>query len=257
MEGIMFAEERKIKIAKMISDGKSVRVSELAKLFKVSESTIRRDLMSMENHGNILRTHGGAVSNVNTQFEPSFFEKQEKHADKKDTIGKIAAGMINDGDTVIIDSGTTTQYIGKYIKAKNITIITNSVPLSYELSNSEDIEVITTGGMIRSNTKAMIGPTAEMTLKQFRVDKAFIGANGISIECGATTPNIIEANTKKAMIETSKKVYIVADSSKFNEVTFAFICSVKDIDCIITDSELSEEEADKYRQLGVDIITRL
>lgn len=253
----MFAEERKIKIAKMISDGKSVKVSELAKLFNVSESTIRRDLMSLENRGNILRTHGGAVSNMNMQFEPSFFEKQEKNADRKAAIGEIAAGMINDGDTVIIDSGTTTQYIARYIKAKKITVITNSVTLSYELSNREDIEVITTGGMIRSNTKAMIGPIAEMTLKQFKVDKAFIGANAISIECGVTTPNIIEANTKKAMIEASKKVYIVADSSKFNEVTFAFVCSIKDIDAIITDSGLSEREAEEYRHLGVDIITKL
>lgn len=253
----MFAEERKIKIAKMISDGKSVRVAELANFFGVSESTIRRDLISMENRGNILRTHGGAVGNVNTQFEPSFFEKQEKHADMKEYIGKIAAGIIKDGDTVIIDSGTTTQYIAKYIRAKNITVITNSVPLSSELSDREDIEVITTGGMVRPNTKAMIGPIAEMVLKQFRVDKTFIGANGISIECGVTTPNIIEANTKKAMIEAAKKVYIVADSSKFYEVTFSFVCSVKDIDCIITDSGLSDQEAERYRQLGVDIMTRL
>ncbi|KRQ86158.1 HTH-type transcriptional repressor GlcR [Caloramator mitchellensis] len=250
----MFAEERKNKIAEMIKSGQSVKVSELAKTFNVSESTIRRDLNELETMGTIIRTHGGAVNTLNTNFEPSFIEKQDKYLFEKDYIGKIAAKLIKDGDTIILDAGTTTQYIARYITAKNITIITNSVNLASELSNRDDIEVIVTGGTIRPKTKAMVGFVAENTLRQFRVDKAFIGANGVSIKYGVTTPNSQEANVKKAMIENAKEVCLVVDNSKFNEVTFSLICPVSRINYIVT-NQIEDDEKNKLSRLGVEVIT--
>src|SRR5690554_3221624 len=189
----MFAEERRLKIAEMINRGDSVKVAPLAKEFNVSESTIRRDLNQLEKFGLIMRTHGGAVSTEINKLEATFVEKQDKYSEEKETIGKIAAQQIKDGDTVILDSGTTTWYLSKFINAKNITIITNSIALANELSNREDIQLINTGGIIRSNTKAQVGSITEKAIRQFRVDKAFLGANGISLKSGITTPTLQEA----------------------------------------------------------------
>jgi len=250
----MFAEERKGKITEMIKNGKSVRVSELAKQFGVSESTIRRDLADLETIGMIKRTHGGAVDNFVTSFEPSFAEKEDKYAKEKEYIGKLAASFIKDGDTIILDSGTTTKYIVPNITAKNVTIITNSLNIAYELSNNSNFEVIVTGGLLRTRTQALVGDIAQGTLRQFRVDKAFIGANGVSLRFGVTTPNVVEAATKRAMMENAKEIFLVIDSSKFDQVSFALICPVNTIDYIVTD-RIEESEKVQYEKIGVRIVT--
>lgn len=250
----MFAEERKIKIEQMVKDDQSVKVSDLAKLFNVSETTIRRDLDELEASGQIIRTHGGALSGPNTSFELSFIEKQDKFLVEKEYIGKLAASLINDGDTVILDSGTTTQYIAKYISARDTTILTNSVNLVDELANKKDTEVLVTGGTIRTITHAMVGPIAENMMKQFKADKLFLGANGVSLSSGVTTPNYIEASIKRAMVESAKKIYLTIDSSKFDEISFSLICPVSKINYIITDK--LPKDFVKYTQLGVEFITK-
>lgn len=250
----MFAEERKGKITEMIKSGKSVRVSDLAQQFGVSESTIRRDLADLEAVGMVKRTHGGAVDNFATSFEPSFAEKEDKYAKEKEYIGKIAASFIKDGDTIILDSGTTTKYIVPNITAKNVTIITNSLNIAYELSNNSNFEVIVTGGLLRTRTQALVGDIAQSTLRQFRVDKAFIGANGVSLRFGVTTPNVIEAATKRVMMENAREIFLVIDSSKFDQVSFSLICPVNAIDYIVT-NRIEESEKAQYEKLGVRIIT--
>jgi len=251
----MFAEERRLKIAEIINRGDSVKVSQLAKKFNVSESTIRRDLDELEKSGVILRTHGGAVSKGINRLEATFIEKQDKYAEEKDKIGKIAAEEIKDGDTIILDSGTTTWHVPKYIEAKNITIITNSIALAYELSNRNDIKVINTGGFIRSNTKAQVGPIAERTIKQFRVDKVFLGANGVSLKFGITTPTLEEASVKQSMIDVANKVYLLVDESKFEQVYFSWICDLNDIDYLVTNKERPLEEMDYYKNIGVKVLS--
>lgn len=250
----MFAEERKIKIEQMVKDGQSVRVSDLSKVFNVSETTIRRDLNELEASGQLIRTYGGALSGDNTGFEPSFTEKQDKFLAEKEYIGKLAASLINDGDTVILDSGTTTQYIARYITARETTILTNSVNLVDELSNKDETEVLVTGGSIRKNTKAMVGPVAENMMRQFKADKLFLGANGVSLSSGVTTPNYIEASIKRAMVESAKEIYLTVDSSKFDEISFSLICPVSKINYIITDK--LPKDFVKYTHLGVEFITK-
>lgn len=251
----MFAEERRVKILNMIKNGKSVKVSELTKEFNVSESTIRRDLMELERAGKILRTHGGAIPKKINKLEATFLEKKDRYAREKEMIGKIAAMQIEDGDTVIIDSGTTTYYIAKYLEAKNITIITNSIVLAYELSSRKDVKVISSGGFIRTNTKAQIGPMAEKTIKQFRVDKAFLGANGVSINYGITTPTLDEAIVKQAMIDVASKVYFLVDESKFGQVYSSLICNLDRVDFLVTNKKRPEEEIKYYKKFGIEILT--
>ncbi|GFZ34609.1 DeoR family transcriptional regulator [Clostridium zeae] len=252
----MFAEERQQKILDMLNSESSIKVMDIAILLNVSESTIRRDLQELEEKKLLMRTHGGAVGiNNRTSFEPSFTDKKDERIDQKHSIAEVASEMIENGDTIILDSGTTTLEIAKRINGRDITVITNSIDIAAELSEKEGIEIIVTGGSLRLNTRAMVGHLTESVIKNFRVDKAFIGANGVSIEDGITTPNFIEAQTKKSMINYASKVIIVADSSKFNNVSFSVICPVKAVSMIITSNDIDEEVIKQYAEIGVDIIT--
>lgn len=252
----MFAQERQQIIIEILNEKSSIKVNEISSLLNVSESTIRRDLQEMEEKNLLTRTHGGAVGLDNkTNYEPSFEDKQDERIDQKIRIAEVASNLIQDGDTIIIDSGTTTLEIAKRIRAKDVTLITNSIDIASELSKNKDIEVIVTGGALRVSTRAMVGSITESVLRNFRVDKAFLGANGISIEEGITTPNLVEAQTKKVMMNHAKKVIIVADSSKFENVSFSVICPVKAVSMIITSEDISREVVKEYEQVGVDVIT--
>jgi DeoR family fructose operon transcriptional repressor len=251
---IMFAEERKSKILDSLNKNGKVKVCDLSKTYEVSEVTIRRDLQELEEAELIKRVHGGAVLNDNTKFEPTFSEKIDKLYDEKESVGKLAASMVLDGDTIVLDAGTTTLNIAKYITAKNITVLTNSVDIAFELAKKQNMEVIVTGGTLRWETRALVGPVADTTFKNFRVDKAFIGVNGLCIINGLTTPNIIEANTKREMIKIARKIIVVCDHTKFNKVSFAKIVDLDSIDLIITDNQLDDELLEKFKEKDIKII---
>jgi DeoR family fructose operon transcriptional repressor len=249
----MFAEERQMEISLILEKTGSVKVNELSDHFKVSEATVRRDLQEMESKKLLKRTHGGAVKSQITNFEPTFMEKREEKNKEKLLIANHAAKLIKNGDTIILDSGTTTLEIARNITAENITVITNSIDIAVELSDKSNIELILTGGSLRINTRAMVGHICEEMLKNFRVDKAFIGANGISLTEGITTPNLVEAQSKKAMINSASKPIIVADSSKFENVCFSVICPISEVYSIITSGDISKEIIDAYSYQGVQI----
>jgi DeoR family fructose operon transcriptional repressor len=251
----MFGEERKVEIVNLLNTQGNVKVSELAKNYNVSEVTIRKDLQELEEEGLVKRVHGGAVLAHNAKFEPTFSEKASKLTDEKIAIGKLAASMIEDGDTIAIDAGTTTLQLAKYITARNLTVITNSLDIAIELADRQSIEVIVIGGSLRSETRALVGPVADMVLENLVVDKAFVGANGVSAVCGITTPNIVEANTKKQIINSSKKAIILSDHTKFELISFAKIVDTNSVHCIITDYNLEEEIKKDFEVKGVKIIT--
>lgn len=250
----MFAEERQKEIVQMLNKTSSLKVADLSENFNVSESTIRRDLQEMQQKGMLTRTHGGAVGILPTSFEPSFIEKETENHEGKTKIGAIAASMIEDGDTIILDSGTTCLEIARHIMLQKITVITNSIDIASELSVKENVELIVAGGSLRINTRAMVGRITENILNNFRVDKAFIGANAISIEEGITTPNFTEAQTKKAMINVANKVILAADSTKFNKVCFSVICPLRVVSTIITSSDTDEKIIKEYEDSGVEIL---
>lgn len=250
----MFSEERYVKITEILSQRSSIKVNELAELFGVSESTIRRDLREMEAKGLLSRTHGGAVNIDRTKFEPTFREKEDARHSDKVSIGKTAARLIEDGDTIILDAGTTTLEIARSITAKNIIVITNSIDIAAILSEKNDIEVIVTGGTVRPITRAMVGRITENVIKDFRVDKAFIGTNGISVEEGLTTPNYIEAQAKRSMMNAARKVIVAADSSKFNKVYFSVISPISMVSTIITSSDIDEDTVRDFENADIEVI---
>lgn len=250
----MFAEERQKNISLILNNNGSIKVNELSEYFNVSEATIRRDLQEMEEKRLLKRTHGGAVRIDITNFEPSFLDKKDERQDEKLAIAKAAASMIKDGDTIILDSGTTTLQIAKNITARNVTVITNSIDIAEELSNNKDLEIVVTGGTLRFKTRAMVGHICEKTFSYFRVDKAFIGANGISSVEGITTPNFTEAQTKKAMISAANKVIVVADSSKIQNVCLSVICPISGVTSIITSGDIPQEIESEFKDKGIDVI---
>lgn len=251
----MFAEERRSKILEILQKEKRVTVDCLSSGFGVSEVTVRRDLKELEKAGLLSRTHGGAVLIDHRKFEPSVMEKVEQFSHEKEIIGRLAAQLISDGETILIDAGTTTIQIIKELKdKKDLTIVTNGFNVVTEvLKYGYPFEVVVIGGMVKKRTLAMIGPLAEAALSKIRVDKVFLGANGVTLEDGVTTPDLVEANVKRKMLEIGQRKILLADHSKFNRVFFSKIADIEEIDLLITD-QIVLDEKEEFAQMGVEII---
>ena len=249
----MLAEDRRAKILKFVNQHQSAKVNELSEKFEVSTSTVRRDLQKLEERGDIARTHGGAVSKEGVSFEPSYIEKEHEQETEKRLIAEKAVELIEDGDTIILDAGTTTAALSEELdKFDDLTVVTNGINIALELVDSSH-ELIIPGGNLKKRTLALVGPVAENYLEGLNADKAFIGANGIDLDAGITTPDLVEANVKKRMAEKAKEVIILADHSKFNTVTLVEVLNLEQVDKIITDDNLTETVYKEFSQ-QVDIL---
>jgi DeoR family fructose operon transcriptional repressor len=240
----------------MIAEGRRATVLELSQALQVSEATIRRDLRLLEQRGVVQRTHGGAIAPSNTGFEPTFLEKEDRAAEEKERIGRTAADLIQDGETVILDAGTTTAQIAKALRGrKGLTIITNAINIALELTHSPEIEVYLTGGTLKGSTLALVGPATEDILRGFYADKVFLGVNGVDLVRGLTTPSLSEARVKRVMLESARECILVADNSKFGEVAFAAIASLDMLDRVVSDSGLPEEFRDEFQRRKIEVLT--
>ncbi|UFJ43265.1 DeoR/GlpR family DNA-binding transcription regulator [Brevibacillus humidisoli] len=250
----MYGEERKAQILEYVNRHSRASVQELTSSFGVSESTIRRDLQELEDAKLLRRTHGGAVSLQSVTFEPTFGEKEEAYRKEKEAIARKAVSFIEEGDTILLDSGTTTFFIVKELKAfTRLTVVTNSVMFAQELQNQPGIELLLAGGSLRKETLALVGPLTEQALQMVRVDKAFIATNGLDLEEGLTTPNLVEAATKKQMIKIAKEVILVTDHSKLGKVAFAKVAELADIDRCIIDNNAPLSTIRELERSGIDV----
>jgi DeoR family fructose operon transcriptional repressor len=251
----LFGEERKLKVLEYVQQHARASVPELSQLFDVSESTIRRDLKELEDLHLLQRTHGGAVSLQGVNFEPSFLEKEDKFRAEKEAVARKAKELIEEGDTILLDSGTTIYHLVKQLKSfTKLTVVTNSLIYADELQGVSGIEVIILGGSLRSETLSLVGPITEQSLRMIRVDKAFIATNGLDIKEGLTTPNLIEAATKRAMIDSAKQVILLTDHSKVGKVAFAKVADLDRVDKCIVDSGIHVSVIGKLEETGVDVI---
>lgn len=252
---MLFEEERKQQISDHIQNIGRASVQELALAFQVSESTVRRDLKDLEESGLVRRTHGGAVALVQADnAEPSYMEKEDRFRLQKEAIAREAAALVREGDTIILDSGTTTYYLAKAIKSiPRLTVVTNSVVVAQELAQQSNISLVLTGGTVRYETLAMVGPMAERALEQLRVDKTFLAINGIEPAAGLTTPSITEAEIKRKMIQAAREVILLADHSKYGKSVFAKVADLKDIDRLIADPLLPETAMKELEEAGVQL----
>lgn len=252
---ILFTEERLARIAEMIAEGRRATVLELSQALQVSEATIRRDLRLLEQRGIVQRTHGGAIAPSNTGFEPTFLEKEVKAAVEKERIGRAAADLIRDGETVILDAGTTTAQIAKALQGRNgLTIVTNAINIALELTHSPGIEVYLTGGTLKGSTLALVGPAAEDFLRGFYADKVFLGVNGVDLRRGLTTPSLSEARVKRIMLESARERILVADNTKYGAVAFAAIAPLDMLDRVVSDSGLPDEFRDEFERKKIEVL---
>ena len=247
--------ERRNKIIDKLAIKKQVLVNELSKEFKVSEVTIRNDLAYLEEKGILLRTHGGAIKRK-VALEYDLTEKQKQNLSQKKRIGKKAVELIQDNDTILLDSGSTTMEVAKnLINFKNLTVITNALNIISQLKDYHNIHLIVPGGILKPQALAFHGGPAEDSFKNYYCDKFFLGVDAIDLSHGISTPTIEEAHLNKVMIKISNQVILVADSSKFGKKNLAFIAPVNIIDTIITDVEIPEEIKHSYENLGIKVIT--
>ena len=251
----MFAEERKLKILDRLNQNKKVTVTELVHLFKVSSATVRSDLRELNDKGQIIRTHGGAIIETGAGFEPDTEQKRDLNLAAKQQIAGIAIDLINNGDTVIFDTGTTTLELAKLLNQRHrITAVTNDFEITRVLEDMNSISVVMLGGELRKNFHCTVGAAGINMLAQLSVDKAFMGTNSLSISKGASTPNIQQAEIKKAMIASAKKVILLCSNRKLGRDSFAHFASLDQIDSLIID-KLDVDEKFEFEERGVEVLT--
>ena len=238
----MLAIERKKESLSVLRKEKTVIVGELAKRFGVSEETIRRDLDKLEKDGHVVKTYGGAVLNEGNSVELPYVVRKKSNVKAKEQIASIAAEIINDGDTLILDSSSTAVFIAQQIKTKkDITLITNSVEVLMELADVVGWKIFSTGGALKERSSALVGDAAVEYLSRFHVDKAFISCKGIDAEYGFSDSNDMHAAVKRQMIASSSYVCFAVDSSKFDKLSFTSISNFAQVDAVITDVKPSKD----------------
>ncbi|MFA6480296.1 MAG: DeoR/GlpR family DNA-binding transcription regulator [Victivallaceae bacterium] len=233
----LFAEERKIKILELLRLNQKVSVNELAALFRVSRPTIRKYLCAMEQNGFLIRTHGGAIQKSQTGFELNTRQKSVVNLDEKCRIARVALNMIENGDTIMLDTGTTTMELAKLLhNKKNIKVVTNDIEIARILEDIESCETILIGGIIRKGFHCTVGLQGIDMCSQLSIDKAFIATNSFSCDKGATTPDLLQAEIKKAMLSIAGKVILLCDSSKIGKSSFVRFASVEQVHVLVTDN---------------------
>lgn len=247
--------ERRAKILDMLGDLGRITVSGISEMFDVSEVTIRNDLGRLEEKGLLIRTRGGAIKHNRVGIDHSLNEKQNKHNIEKQRIGKRAVDFIANGDTIILDSGTTTMEIARNLnKFSDLTVITGALNIALFLSGLSNIKVIMPGGYLRHTSLSQVGSIAEQNLRNFYCDKMFLGVDGIDCRYGLFTPNVEEAHTNRVMIDISREVFVVTDSSKFLRRSFAFIAPIDQINSVITDKHIPTDEKRRLIEIGKNVV---
>ena len=235
----MLSEERHQTILQLLDSHGSISVTDLVDRFSVSEMTARRDLDALERKGLLRRVHGGAVSARGRSYEPPLLSRSAQHQSEKGRIGQVAAGLVNNGDSITLDVGTTTLALAHHLTSKrNLTIITPTFPIANLLAEQPGIRLIVSGGILRPGEHSMVGDLAEAAFQHFFVDKLFLGIGGIDLEAGLTEFNWEDALVKKAMLKGAKEIIVVADASKFGQVAFAAVAPLNVVDHIVTDTSL-------------------
>ncbi|HZG86605.1 DeoR/GlpR family DNA-binding transcription regulator [Paenibacillus sp.] len=253
---VLFAEERRAEIVRLVNEKKKVLVPDLIEYFKVSPATIRGDLRDLEAAGLLKRTHGGAIPSdfVKMGFEPDNQARNVERLSEKRRIAAKAASMIEDGDIIILDTGTTTMELAKLLRDKrNVTAIVNDIEIALCLEAFEGVNVVVIGGMLRKKFHCTIGPFAAGLLSELNVDKVFLGTNAFSVEKGGTTPDINQAEIKKIMVKVATQVIVLCDSGKIGKNSFVQFVRPHEIDALITDDGVDERSLEELAEHGIEV----
>jgi len=251
----MLPTYRREKILELLQEDGSAKVLDLARLFKVTEVTIRQDLEKLEKDDLIIREHGGAyLKNIKDQVQ-TFSLTHQENLDKKELIATKCLEFIQTGDSIILDSGSTTTEIAKKLKGfKNLTVITNAINIAMMLGTEPGIELIVTGGEFKPPTLSLTGQKAADFFKGINVQKLFLATAGLSLKAGLTYPSISDLVVKKAMIDAAETTYLVADSTKIGKSSFASLGALSLIDYIITDDGIEAKHKEVLKENDIELI---
>ncbi len=247
--------ERRHQILDIVSERMSVSVQELSDHFNVTKVTIRTDLDELAARGLIIRTHGGASATENKAFARLFSTSINEKSEEKVWIAEEANRLIQEGETVIIDNGSTTFYLSDCIRERHLTVATGSLLVINKLMSQESIDLIILGGTLRRFSMGAIGPMTESCLEQLSANWLFLGASAVSMKDGVFCSNLVEAETKKHMLRVSDKVCLMVDSVKFDSHALGKVCSWKEVDVLVTD-RIKKSDCDYLSSLGVKVIAR-
>jgi DeoR/GlpR family transcriptional regulator of sugar metabolism len=255
MEGDhMLAGERRKKIIDLAHQDKRVLVSDLSRMFEVTEETIRRDLEKLEKDGIVSRTYGGAMLNRHTNEDLPFVTRNALNTDIKRNIAIKALDLISDGDTLMVDpSSTAFEFIKLLGNKNNLTIITNSINILHEFANST-MNIISTGGSLRYRSLSLVGPVAHDTIQRYNVDTAVISCKGIDADNGITDSNEPECELKKYMLRQADKVILLADHTKFDKTAFTKLMELQRIDYLITDRKPSDVWLERLGKANIEVL---
>ena len=257
IEGSLFVQERREKIIKDINTNGKIWVKDLSSKFGVSEVTIRQDLNELEKLGLVMRTYGGAIEISKNLVASPFTERINRRLEQKRAIAKAAFKLIENGDSIMLDCGTTILELANEIKLHqglSLSVVVNFIPHIAALEDADNINLIVLGGSYESTERRMIGPLAASALDPLFVDKVFIGTNGVNIKNGVTSTSLLEADLRNKMIEHGKLRILMADSSKIGRSNIVSACPINKIDIIITDWEITKEECQDFKDVGIEVV---
>jgi DeoR/GlpR family transcriptional regulator of sugar metabolism len=230
-----------------------VLVGELAAALECSEMTVRSDLESLERSGGLRRVHGGAASIFLSAEETPYGLRALEAREAKATIGAAAASLLADGETVILDGGTTAMEVARALRSRRMTVMPLALRPAFELHECPGIKLLLPGGEVRPGELSLMGSLTEFSFSQLRFDTCVMGPCGIDAKAGITTHLLAETAVKRAAAKASQRVIAVADSSKLGRVAFGHICDLDDIDIVLTDSEADQQMVEELREAGVDV----
>ncbi|WP_121062371.1 DeoR/GlpR family DNA-binding transcription regulator [Chachezhania antarctica] len=254
MTGLL-SEPRRRRILAWIEEEGSARVRDLSGAFKVSEATIRQDLERLEREGHITREHGGAFLNTTPAQPGSMTLHHQDNMDRKSKIGNLAAQLVEDGETLILDAGTTTTEVATRLTTrKNLTVITNALNIAVILGSVPGNEVHMPGGQFKAPTLSLSGDKSVDYFRNIFAGKLFLATAGVALDAGLTYPSFADLQLKEAMIEAASHVYLVADSTKINLASFTRLGALELINSFITDDGISDADAKAFESRGIEVL---
>jgi len=247
--------ERQKQILTLLTRQGRLSVTEIVGQFSISEATARRDLESLASQGKVQRVHGGVIAIEQAPPELPILERENEQPDEKIRIGRAVASLITDKETVFLGSGTTVLEVARNLRdRRDLTVITNSLPVLNMLAGIKDITVIALGGMLRDSELSFIGHITEQALSEVRADKVIIGIRAISLEQGLTNDYLQETLTDRAILKTGREVIIAADHTKCGVVSTAFVAPLTSMQKLVTDDKTSRKFASALKARGIDVI---
>lgn len=252
----MLQRERKQRILEYLQENGSARVQELSRLFAVTEPTIRHDLNELESEGKVIRQHGGASIREIEGYTQGLELKPRGNEGKKIKIGQQASSFVKDGDTIILDSGSTVTELARNLTGrKNLSIVTNAINIALMLGAESSNQVLLVGGQLKIPTLSLTGDMGLGMLDGIHLQKLFLATGGLSVKAGLTFPSFSDLEVKRKMIEAAETVYLLADSTKLGKIQFASLCPLEgNVDYLITDDGISKEDKAMLEELGIKVI---